>query len=210
MRRLRAIAAALSHQELARSRARSPAAASKTCRRYATAFTLDGAVNSCALDGLVYRCSGSSFTREWSYPSLDAFIQEAVVPNRILAVGRQTSGGVMLVSSGGWTTTYTYDGAGRLVGRERRGFNSFGRWSIDTTTYTSWDALSRPVSGEATLGDGTTMTLSLTYDDAARTVRVSNGELVTRDSDGNVVREVEFAGADVSQYGVTSTAQICE
>jgi hypothetical protein len=52
--------------------------------------------------------------------------------------------------------------------------------------------------------------VSIDYDDGSRTVEASNGELTVRDENGNVVREVEYAGHPPKAYVVTSSAEVCE
>jgi hypothetical protein len=207
---------------------------SRNCRRYATAVIVNGIPGTCSWDGKVYRCNAGGFLREWSYRNLGDFILESNTPNRLLAASRQTSGGSLLVSSGSWTTIYTYDALGRLIGRARRGFNSFNSWLIDTTTYAEWDRFNRPIAGQVSLTDGNTMPLSLSYadadaddaergsggqkdreedeadDDAVSVVQASNGELVARDKKGNIVKEVEFSNGTATNYVVTRTAKVCE
>lgn len=205
---------------------------SRKCRRYATAVIVNGVPGTCTWDGRVYRCNAGGFLREWSYRNVGDFILETNTPNQLFVAGRQTSGGSLLVSSGSWTTTYTYDGVGRLIGRARRGFNSFKSWRIDTTTYSVWDRYNRPIAGEVTVTDGSIVPLSLTYadghdaergsgpqegqkedwedDDAAHVVRASNGEFVARDKDGNIIKEVEFPDGAAVNYVVTRTDKVCQ
>jgi YD repeat-containing protein len=93
------------------------------------------------------------------------------------------------IGSGGSTTAYGYDGAGRLTRRKRTSYYSLGGQNetaeLDAVEYRSWDARGRPTAGILSAG-GESEPLVLMYDDAARHVEASNGESVTRDADGNM------------------------
>jgi hypothetical protein len=196
-----------------------PTEPSRSCRRYATGVIVNSAPGTCSLDATMYRCNIGGSLREWSYRNLSDFILESNTPNRVLAAGRQTSGGTLLGSTYSWTTTYTYDARGRLSGRGRQRSNAFGSWLVDTITYTGWDPFNRPIVGELSVPDVdptvpmptlNTMPLSITYDDAARVMQTSNGEFVQRDQDGNIVKEVEFSDDPETDYVVTGSATACQ
>jgi YD repeat-containing protein len=188
----------------------SPAGPRRSCRTYATGLTRNGTAGTCRFDGRTYGCHFGLDERTWEYAGVSDFVEEARTPNRLLARRRRSSGGgPMLISSGGHETSYTYDGARRFLRRERRGWNSFGTWDIDSTTYDAWDGLGRPIAGEIVTAGGSAP-LSVEYDDTSLTATASNGELAVRDDHRNIVREVEFGGSPAQVYVVTATAEVCE
>jgi len=188
----------------------SPTGPSHHCRTYATALTLNGGPGTCEFDGRTYACRFGMDSRSWTYASTRDFIREARTPNRIQAQSRSYSGGgPMLVSHSSHTTSFSYDDRGRLRERRRVAGSYFVSWVLDTTVYDQWDGVGRPTAGVITAGGGETP-VSIDYDDASRTAEASNGELTVRDEDGNIVREVEFAGYPVKVYVVTATAEVCE
>ena len=188
----------------------SPTGPSRDCRTYATGLVSNGAAGTCRFDGRTYSCRFGLDERTWEYAGVSDFVEEARTPNRILARGRRSSGGgPMLISSGGHETSYVHDTARRLVKRVRRGWNSFGTWDIDTTTYDGWDGLGRPITGEITTARGSEP-LFVEYDDTSLAAMVSNGELTVQDDHRNIVREVEFGGGPARIDVVTATAEVCE
>lgn len=188
----------------------SPTEPSRSCRTYATGLISNGAAGTCRFDGRTYSCRFGLDERTWEYAGVSDFVQEARTPNRILAHSRRSSGGgPMLISSGGHETSYVNDATRRLVKRVRKGWNSFGTWDIDTTTYDGWDGLGRPITGEITTAKGSEP-LSVDYDDTSLAAMVSNGELTVQDDHRNIVREVEFGGGPARIDVVTGAAEVCE
>jgi hypothetical protein len=53
--------------------------------------------------------------------------------------------------------------------------------------------------------------VSIWYDDASRTMRSSIGELAVQDQNGNLVREIEIVGGQLStsDYVIEATAEAC-
>jgi YD repeat-containing protein len=165
----------------------------KVCRRYATAFTENGRSYECAFDVRFLRCMGGATTM-WGYSGPSDFVFEPQVPNRILALTRSVStGGPMLIGASTTSTDYRYDGSGRLLERRRWRNNVTGLRELDVVEYTAWDSFGRPTSGTIRAGDRIGP-VTIRYDDAARHMEASNGEAVTRDADGNIVREVVVIG----------------
>jgi hypothetical protein len=165
----------------------------RVCRRFASMLTENGRPAECTFDVRFLRCAGATRT-VWEYPGPEAFVLEPQVPNRIAALGRSvSSGGPMLVSFSETRTTYRYDGSGRLVERVREGSNVTGTRELDAVEYTAWDAEGRPTAGTIR-AEGRRGPVTLRYDDAARRMDASSGESVTRDVNGNIVREVLVFG----------------
>jgi hypothetical protein len=104
-----------------------------------------------------------------------------------------------------WSSDEIEGGAGRLLERRRQTTNVSGVHELDVVIYTSREALGRPSSGTIRAGDRTGP-VSIRYDDAARRMEASNGETVTRDTDGNIVREVVVFGFG-TPFGVDTLVQ---
>lgn len=188
---------------------------SRICRRYPTAFTENGRSYQCSLNNATLTCLSGTTPREaWQYGSREDFIREAQIPNKLLV--RQldvSSGGVMLVTQIRTVTDYRYDASGRLI--ERRRTRKTGLSSsfieLDLIEYSAWDSQDRPTSGTIRAGDNA-QPVRISYDDRARQMEASNGEAVTRDANGNVVREVIVVGfgpANVVEHTIQSTAEVC-
>ena len=188
---------------------------SRICRRYPTAFTVNGLSYQCSLSNATLTCLSGTTPREaWQYGSREDFIREAQIPNKPLV--RQldvSSGGVMLVTQIRTVTDYRYDASGRLI--ERRRTRKTGLSSsfieLDLVEYSAWDSQDRPTSGTIHVGDNA-QPVRISYDDRARQMEASNGEAVTRDANGNVVREVIVVGfgpANVFEYAIQSTTEVC-
>lgn len=186
----------------------------KVCRRYPTAFVEAGRPYTCTLDVRTLTCRDSSHfvVQDWTYVSSADFVLEAQVPNRILAQSRSFSTLGMVVTSSVVSTEYRYDASARPVERHRRRSDVSGARELDLTEYTSWDALARPTSATVSAPSGTGP-ITIRYDDSARRMDASNGESVTVDANGNVVREVVVYGfgppGDGLDRQVQTTAEIC-
>jgi YD repeat-containing protein len=184
----------------------------KVCRRYATAFTESGRSYQCTFDVRFLTCTGDA-RAVWEYGDTSDFVLETQVPSRILAVTRSVStGGPMLVSASTTQTDYRYDGSGRLLERRRRRNDVTGLHELDVTEYTAWDALGRPTAGTIRVPDGRTGPVTIRYDDSARRMDVSNGESLTQDANGNIVREVvvySFGAPSVVDRTIQSTGEFC-
>ena len=193
-----------------------PTEPSRFCRRYPTAFTENGLSYQCGLESTAtLSClSGTTPRESWVYASLEDFVREAQVPNKLLVRQRVvSSGGPMLVTTSRTITDYRYDASGRLIERRRtrRTGLSSGFIELDLIEYSAWDSQGRPISGTIHVGDNA-QPLTIGYDDRARQMEASNGEAVTRDANGNVVREVTVVGfgpANVFEYIIQSTAEAC-
>jgi len=190
----------------------SPGESTRNCRRYATRLNENGSVWECAFVPARLTCLiGASSLRSWAYASVSDFVQEAGIPNRILArEGRSASGGPFLISFGGTLTAYRFDQDGRLTERVRTGTNFVGASTLDTLKYTRWDSSGRPIAGEITAG-GRVETVSIVYDDVRRSSTASNGELVVRAVHGNIIQEIEFGGAGgrLREFVVEATDEVC-
>jgi len=195
---------------------KTPTEPSRLCRRYPTAFTENGRSYQCSLEsGATLTCrSGTTAQESWVYGSLEDFIREAQIPNKLLVRQRQvTFSGGMLVTFNQTVTDYRYDASGRLIERRRtrRVGLSFSFVELDLVEYSAWDSQGRPTSGTIHVGDNA-QPVTIAYDDRARQMEASNGEAVTRDANGNVVREVVVVGfGPTSVVGDTiqSTAEVC-
>lgn len=173
----------------------------------------------CTASGATPTCSAFplSLSTTWTYASMEDFVREAAVPNRLRALREETVGcGTFAYLGCNHTITeHTYDAQGRLLRRERSARHDLGgQQAFDLTTYSAWDDQGRPVRGEV-LADGVAETIVLTYDDGARVVEVSNGELVEQDRHGNTIRKVTKTGVgpgEVSEvrYRIESLQQVCE
>lgn len=149
--------------------------------------------------------------QDWWYASDVDFVLEAQVPNRILVQSRSFSTLGMVVTSSTVSTGYRYDASARLVERHRRRSDVGGEHELDVTEYTSWDAVGRPTSGTVSAPSGTGP-ITIRYEDGARTMAASNGESVTLDANGNVIREVVvfgFGTPGVLDRTIQTTAEIC-
>jgi hypothetical protein len=192
----------------------SPIERTKVCRRYPTAFSESGRPYSCTLDVRTLTCRDSSHfvVQDWTYVSGADFVMEAQVPNRIRAQSRTFSTLGMVVTSSTVSTEYRYDASARLVERHRRRMDVGGPRELDLTEYTSWDALGRPTSATVSAPSGTGP-ITIRYDDSARRMDASNGESVTVDANGTVVREIVVFGlgppGDGLDRQVQTTAEIC-
>ncbi len=174
---------------------------SRGCRRYATTLgyikpdSLAQDVVHCIWAPPTYSCSDG---RRWTYGSTDDFIDEARTPNRVLALSKEVyvSGGPMPGGSYTLTTDYEYDSQRRVVRlRDRRGSIAFDEW----------DGVGRPRVG--TLKDrysGVTTRVTVAYDDAARLMEDSTGEISGQDHNGNLIRDGSL------EYVVTATADACK
>jgi hypothetical protein len=194
----------------------SPTDESGDCRRYMTSMSENGTTFTCAFDeaAATLRCSSGPFSeRTWEYDDVDDFISEVSAPNRILARARTSSGGA-LGSFARTETEYRYDGQGRLLERIRTGESPAGSQTLDTVSYTAWDGRGRPVAGNLT-GPGGSENLTLSYDDAALRMEVSNGESSFQDANGNPSHETFVFGTGSAQarferaYQVLSVGEIC-
>jgi len=151
----------------------------------------------------------------WTYRSHADFVHEADVPNRILALRRETTGCGTFVTTGCSQSLveYAYDPRGRLQRRERSWSHTLGGGgTIDVATYTAWDRSGRPTQGELE-ADGARVPLTIVYDDFRRIAQASNGELVEQDVHGNVIREAQLRDgrpAAETEYTIEAVQQVCE
>lgn len=197
---------------------RGPTAPVHACRTWPLRYSAEnGWTFRCEASSLEPRCSAFpiSLTVTWSYRSQADFVHEADVPNRILALRRETTGCGTFVTTGcsHALIEYGYDAQSRLVRRERTWSHSLaGGGTIDVATYTAWDRRGRPTHGELEV-DGTRVPLTIAYDDFRRIAQASNGELVEQDEHGNVIREAQLADGGQSaetHYTIEAVQQVCE
>jgi hypothetical protein len=194
----------------------SPAQPTGVCRRYASAYAANGTAYRCAFapgNALLSCRSGPSLSDDWQYASAADFVDEARVPNRLRVRARRFEALGMVGTSRTLLTEYRYDDAGRLISRRRTNDYTIGSFELDRVEFGSWDSLGRPVSGTMHVGDRSGL-FTLAYNDAAREVEASNGESVTLDANGNVVRETLASGFGESgrtavEYVVQGTAEFC-
>ena len=192
-----------------------PTEPSRVCRRYPAGFTVNDRSYQCSLTSATLTClSGTTPQESWLYGSTEDFIREAQIPNKLLVRQRQvSSGGGMLVTFFQTVTDYRYDASGRLIQRRRTHKPGLSSSFIedDLIEYSAWDSQGRPTSGTIHVGDNA-QPVTIAYDDRARHMEASNGEAVTRDANGNVAREVIVVGfgpANVVEYAIQSTAEVC-
>jgi YD repeat-containing protein len=206
------VAAAVALLAVATSCRSSHIEGTKVCRHYPIAFSQDGTAYACSFDGgHALLCNGPQVVQQWIYAGPEDFVLEPQVPNRILAQTRTVEFLGMVNTSRTFETFYRYDGAGRLIGRRRHEMDVTRDFDVEVVEYTAWDTVGRPTAGTIQSPDGTGP-VTLTYDDAARRMDSSNGESVTQDVNGNVVRETTvfgFGPAGTSQYSITRTADFC-
>jgi YD repeat-containing protein len=162
----------------------------------------------CTIDATDSTGASSTTTQTSTYPSRAALVDEvSVIPplSHVLSVVSSsiTSSG----SSSSSTLNYTYDDQGRLTGTDLVDLGY-------VTTYTSWDANGRPLTGSA---GGNTVAYS--FDDAQRTqttVATSNGQALTcvlsYDVNGNPTSQTCSAGGEAvtTTYTTTATTQVCK
>ena len=163
----------------------------KVCRHYPTAFTESGRSYTCSFDGSTrFACDDTSrfVIQQWVYANQTDFLLEAQVPNRVLAQSRSFITLGLVVTSSTFVTDYLYDASGRLLERRRHRSDVSRQLDLDTTQYTAWDSSGRPTAGTISAPEGTGP-ITIHYDDQARRMVASNGESVTQDANGNVVRE---------------------
>ena len=161
------------------------------------------------------------------YNSVADFVDEVrVVPpvsrwTRNSVIGTPISGSCG-PGSGSASITPTYDSQGRLavvvaVGQVTPPLVTVG---TSTTTYSAWDSFGRPTAGTVIVRSSRpspvsfTGTVSVSYDNAARTTRTTtliSGQqtvsTITYDANGNIVSTVGPEGLTTST--TTSTARIC-
>ncbi len=184
------------------------------CRIYPISFEENGTPFVCQLEqggNVTLSCAGGVQLSSWQYANLVDFVREAEVQNRIRAVSRTTTGGVLLGSFAQTLRSYEYDSQGRLLRRTRTTSGNPGALPLDETRYTEWDASGRPTRGEIQSGVESSPVL-LTYDDAQRLLETSTGERVSRDTNGNLLAEIEVFGVDQPfrserQYRTTATGE---
>lgn len=209
-----ALATALAAMLLTSCGGKMPTEPNGFCRRYPTGFTANGLSYQCSLTNATLTClSGTTPQESWRYGSQEDFIREAQIPNKPLVRQRVvSSGGPMLVTQSRTVTDYRYDASGRLIERRRtRQTGLSSMIELDLVEYSAWDSQGRPTSGTIHAGDSA-QPLTIVYDDRARQMEASNGEAVTRDANGNVVREVIVVGfgpANAFGYSIQSTAEVC-
>jgi YD repeat-containing protein len=210
------------------------ALSSRSCRNYMTAYTMTqtGSANpgfsatttgTCTFTqaALQFNCMlrysdttgfSSTNTSISTYASIADIVDEvSVVPplKRLISVsGTVVSGGSSTSSSG----TYTYDSQKRITREVTTG---------STTTYSAWDSAGRPTAASTIGSNGQTTTLTMSYNDTARTLTTSNTQsgITTScnqvyDTNGNQISYVctsslPAAGTNGTTT-VTGTAQVCK
>lgn len=207
---------------------------SPSCRTYATAYTqlqtgsaspgfAATTTGTCSFSqsALQFSCTtrysdttgfSSTTTSVATYAALQDILDEvAVIPplKRLVSFTGTTAG------QGTGTTTYTYDSQKRLT--RESGSNT-------TTTYSAWDNPGRPTAAVTTSPNSTT-TLSMSYNDSARTLTTSNTQTTgattvttsctqTYDANGNQISYLcgstaPGTGTTTGATSITSTGQVC-
>jgi hypothetical protein len=193
-----------------------PTEETEECRIYPLSFEENGAPFACELDqgaNVTLTCASGVQLSSWEYSSLADFVRESDPPNRIRALSRTTTGGVLVGSFTQTLRSYEYDRQGRLLRRTRTTEGNLGASLLDETRYTEWDASGRPTRGEIQSGMESAPVV-LTYDDARRLVDTSTGERRSQDANGNLLSEIEVFGVKEAfrserEYRTTATARVC-
>lgn len=216
--RERRLALAVGALALAGCSGSGPTAPGRACRTWMLRYSdQNGRTFRCQPNPLQPSCSAFpvNVTVTWTYRSQADFVHEADVPNRILALRRETTGCGTFATTGcsHALVEYAYDAQGRLVRRERSSGSSLGGGlTIDVATYAAWDGRGRPTRGEIE-ANGVRVSLTIAYDDSQRIALASNGELVEQDLLGNVVREAQLDNDHPSfqtDYTIEAVQQVCE
>ncbi len=198
---------------------RTMAATSTTVQTFATGVTVSASTN-CAFEAATNNitCQGDfvdsvggpgTSTQTTRFASRGDIVDEAATnPPLSRSLGTTT-----VLSSGGVTftivATHTYDAQRRLV---RTVIDNPPPLGQETYAYTAWDNSGRPTAASSTSGVGT-LPLSITYDDAARSVTRNsalNSCTLTHDANGIMLRE-SCTGTTPSTTEITTltTQQIC-
>lgn len=189
------------------------------CRRAPAVLDVNGTRHRCSFGGGTFSCSaGISATRQTTWGSVDDFVREKHVVGLILAREHRTTSNSLGGGSASTTSLYEHDAEGRLFRRTRTGTSAIGgsRASevYDVTTFTTWDALGRPT--RAIVRDAEDEEeVSMSYDEAARLTRWSNGELVRQDQDGNVLVHIRVFRTSrrsfrhVEEITVLASTEVC-
>jgi hypothetical protein len=164
--------------------------------------TFNASTNELTTTGTVTSSTGCSgpFTVAVTYPSVAGFVAEVgVIPplHRKIRITRSANA----CGARAAAFAFTYDGQNRVT--------QFG-----STSYTAWDSLGRPTAGAVATGAG--ISVSLSYDDAARKMTLTlggnpaNAAVTTFDANGNSI------GISSQQTGTTavttihSTTTVCQ
>ena len=193
-----------------------PTKETEECRSYPLSFEENGTPFACELErgaNVTLLCSNGVQLRSWQYTNLVDFVREAGVPNRLRAVSRTTTSGVLLGSFTQTLRSYEYDPQGRLLQRTRTTEGNLGALLLDETRYSEWDVSGRPTRGEIQSSEETVLVL-LMYDDAQRLLDTSTGERLVQDANGNPLSEIEVFGVEQAfrserRYQTTATARVC-
>jgi YD repeat-containing protein len=190
----------------------------QTCRTYATQFTRQittasfvspPEVSTCRFDessrtltceGALSRFSGcvGTLTTKATYRSTADFVDEASTVGRTFHVQDVESFFASCAESGTGTVNFAYDAQGRLTERI-----AVLPGSRVTAIYTAWDGSGRTTRGTVGVEGGAPCTLSIAYNDSARTMvttatcpalSTSSVETLTYDTNGNIVRS-QHAGS---------------
>ena len=142
-----------------------------------------------------------------TYLSVGDFVDEIRVIPPIARIQRQTRRFVSGPAANA-DLTYEYDTTHRQT---RISTNMNGNLMV--TTYNAWDAHGRPTSA-VTNNRASTVSLTYTYDDHARTMRINGpaGEEVdTYNADGNMIHEVSTDGGGKTDYAIriVKTDTVC-
>ncbi len=195
-----------------------PAAPSRACRQWPLRYSTDrGLTFNCEAGPVEGRCSAFPVSLQvtWTYRSRGDFVHEADVPNRLLALRRESVGCGSMASTGCAYSTveYSYDSQGRLQRREDSARQSLSPGStLEVTTFSEWDRHGRPTRGQVERESGD-QPFTIAYDDALRVVQWSIGNRAEQDLNGNVVREVQVLDDGrvfERSYTIEAVQPVCE
>jgi hypothetical protein len=193
-----------------------PATPTRACRRWPLRYSTGGATFTCDPSPSLPSCSAFPINIKvtWEYRSQADFVHEADVPNRVLALRQSTVGCGTFAVTGcrQEDVRYEYDSQGRLARRVRTWSHTLGGGgTFDEVTYSGWDRRGRPTQGQKQ-AEGQVSPLRIDYDDAQRTARASDGEVVQQDVFGNALSEVVVRGGSTSEtiYSIQSYQDVCE
>ena len=209
----------------------SPVANGQACRTFATQWTetptfRQPASATASFDAAAHVYSetapGSSIVVQRTiYQSVGDFIDEPVVMGRILATRKESCASPTCAGGFGEAEVYSYDQQRRLTILD----NVVAGFSMSRDVYSAWDNRGRPIAGTRNQPGLCTVPLTLTYDDAGRTVTTVPGQSSnilclaltfssskSFDADGNLIVDTGSAGGTTTTTTrtITATDKICK
>lgn len=180
------------------------AAIGQTCRAYMQKVTdtTNSITYNCTYNGsTTLSCTnGGSETMTFTYPNLQSFVNEAVIPVSVFNLTKATSvvfGSAVVARQS--TLTLTYNNTGQWSGAT----STSGSGISAVSTYINWDLNNRPTAGTSSFTAGATCTgrnLAITNTDGATRTRTTVGSggvgancatmqeaQITRDADNHII-----------------------